>query len=147
MCSPVSSRRRLVAFSYPSLVYTFRPRHRLRHAREFQAVYGSRLRKNKGPLVLFARPNELDHPRLGLSVGKAAGPATVRNRIKRLIRESFRLLQHDLPRWNDDTGRVRSYDFIVNVRRHDLLPLHDYQRLLSELADAAHRTSQRRRTP
>ena len=35
-----------------------------------------------------------------------------RNRIRRLIRESFRLLQHDLP---------RGYDFVVTLRPHEPL--------------------------
>lgn len=41
--------------------------------------------------------NGREHSRLGLSVGlKAAGSAVARNRIRRLVRESFRRRQHHL---------------------------------------------------
>jgi ribonuclease P protein component len=43
-------------------------------------------------------PNGADGPRLGLAVGaKLIGNAVARNRLRRIIRESFRLAQHQLP--------------------------------------------------
>jgi ribonuclease P protein component len=45
-----------------------------------------------------AKPNDHSHPRLGLAIAvKAAGSAVARNRLKRIMRESFRLNQHRLP--------------------------------------------------
>lgn len=90
----------------------FRPRHRLRHALEFAAVYDAKMRKSRGPLALFSLPNSLEHSRLGLAIGARAGNAVTRNRWKRTIREAFRLQQHDLPR----TDAGRGYDYIVSVR-------------------------------
>ena len=42
--------------------------------------------------------NEAGEARLGMAVGlRAAGNAVRRNRIRRLIRESFRMHRHELP--------------------------------------------------
>jgi ribonuclease P protein component len=82
-------------------------RMRLRNARQFRAVYGARVSRHAGPLLVFARPNDLGYSRLGLSVPRRVGTAVARNRVKRLLREAFRLHQHDLP---------ASYDLVVNVR-------------------------------
>jgi ribonuclease P protein component len=42
-------------------------------------------------LVLKARPNQLEFSRYGISVSKRVGKATVRNRVKRVLREILRL--------------------------------------------------------
>jgi len=106
----------------PTGTYSFPRRHRLQHALEFQAVYAGKVRESRGPLTVFAIPNDLGYPRLGLSVGRKVGTAPKRNRIKRLLREAFRLMQHDLP---------RGYDLVINVRPHEVALLADYQRMLS----------------
>lgn len=48
-------------------------------------------------LTVWAGRNTVSFPRLGLVVGKKHGNAVRRNRLKRLIREAFRLSQHELP--------------------------------------------------
>jgi ribonuclease P protein component len=56
---------------------------------------------------VIARPNSLGHARLGLAVGvRAAGNAVKRNRVKRIVRETFRVTQQELP----------SVDLVVNAR-------------------------------
>jgi len=48
-------------------------------------------------LTALATPNVLDHPRLGLAISrKVARHAVARNRIKRVVRESFRHRQAEL---------------------------------------------------
>jgi ribonuclease P protein component len=68
-------------------------------------------------------------------VGRKVGTAPKRNRIKRLLREAFRQMQHDLP-----TG----YDIVINVRPHDLALLADYQRMLSATTVKLHQIWQSR---
>lgn len=49
-------------------------------------------------LTLLAVPNQLGHPRLGFAIAKkCVKKACGRNTIKRVIREQFRLEQHQLP--------------------------------------------------
>lgn len=106
----------------------FRRRHRLGHKREFDAVYGAKVRKHSGALTVFALPNELGHHRLGLSVPKRVGSAPRRNRVKRCLREAFRLLQAEIP-----VRDGRGYDLIVAVRPHEGLTEPEYRELLLRL--------------
>jgi ribonuclease P protein component len=124
----------------PATPLQFRRRHRLTHAREFQAVYAARVNRGAGPLVVYVRPGELPHWRLGLSVGRRVGNAVERNRIKRLLREAFRLSQPDLP-----LAAGRGFDMIVNVRPHRPLTLEGYIARMKELTAAAAREWERRR--
>ncbi|SIQ92175.1 ribonuclease P protein component [Marinobacterium stanieri] len=49
-------------------------------------------------LLILARPNNLGHPRIGFVISKKnVRRAVQRNRVRRIIRESFRLHQHQLP--------------------------------------------------
>ena len=71
---------------------------RLRKRVEFTAVRGKCLNISGGRLRLLAKSNALSSPRLGLVVAKKyVKLATQRNRIKRLIRESFRQRSSNLP--------------------------------------------------
>ena len=71
---------------------------RLLNAAQYRAVFDSApVRAAQPQFLILARPNELDHPRLGLVIAKKhVRNATDRNRIKRIARETFRLRQHEL---------------------------------------------------
>ena len=114
-----------------NLSYSFPKSHRLHGPEMFAAVYDARVRESRGPLLVYALPNSLPHLRLGLSVSRKIGTAVRRNRIKRQLREAFRLMQHDLP---------RGYDLVIVVRPHEPLILAEYQKLLSSLLLKLHRT-------
>jgi len=118
--------------------YTFTKSLRLRTRADFSAVYDARTRETRGPLVIYARPNQLARPRLGLSTSRKVGTAAKRNRIRRLIREAFRHLQHDLP---------AGYDLLVVIRPHEPLTLAEYQRLLSTMVVKLHGVWSKRQPP
>lgn len=72
---------------------------RLLDAGAYRAVFENVEVKASGPdLVMLCRHNELGHPRLGLVIAKKhVRLANRRNRLKRLIRESFRSHHKHLP--------------------------------------------------
>ncbi|MEE3618281.1 ribonuclease P protein component [Actinobacillus pleuropneumoniae] len=77
---------------------TFSRELRLLAPTQFKAVFEQPLRASTPELTILARHNNLDIPRLGLTVAKKhLKRAHDRNRIKRIVRESFRLKQHELP--------------------------------------------------
>jgi len=81
---------------------------RLRRKSEFDAAYARGRRLGDGFFGVTASWNDKGWPRLGLAVAvKTAGGGVQRNRMRRIIRESFRLHQHELP----------SVDLIVSARQ------------------------------
>jgi ribonuclease P protein component len=77
---------------------TLPARLRLRRKRDFDAAYARGRRLSDGFFSVTATGNETGVPRLGTAVAvHVAGGAVARNRIRRLIRESFRLHQRELP--------------------------------------------------
>ena len=77
--------------------YRFSKKQRLVKSDEFDAVFAEKLSAGDRVLLLFARPNGLGRPRLGLVVSRKVGKAVRRNRWKRTLREAFRMAQHELP--------------------------------------------------
>ncbi|MCA9310821.1 MAG: ribonuclease P protein component [Phycisphaerales bacterium] len=98
--------------------HTFRRRHRLALSRDYRAAFDARVRATRGPLTVFGRPNGLPHARLGMSIGRRVGAAHVRVRLKRRLREAFRLLGEEIP---------AGYDFVVTVRPHAGLRMDAYR--------------------
>jgi ribonuclease P protein component len=65
-------------------------RGRLSRSAEFERVYRQGRSTANRHLVLYAFPNAAsDRPRLGLSVSRKVGGAVERNKVKRMLRESF----------------------------------------------------------
>ena len=69
----------------------FTSEYRLTQKAQFDRVFARARRSRDDAFTILARDNGLDHARLGLAISKkAARRAVWRNRIKRLVRESFR---------------------------------------------------------
>ncbi len=76
----------------------FRPYERLKRRRDFDRVTREGRSLGDGLFRLRAAPNGLSHGRLGIIVSKRMSRyAPERNRMKRLIREAWRLHKRDLP--------------------------------------------------
>jgi ribonuclease P protein component len=90
-----------MSFAYPRRLRLLKPQ-------EFRAVFQQAKRLHNHGISLLRVPNNVGLPRLGLVLAKReVGKAVNRNRFKRLIRESFRLHQHQLA----------DYDMIVMLKR------------------------------
>jgi ribonuclease P protein component len=75
----------------------FPKRLRLLGAKDFERVFAARVSVSDSWMVLYGATTEAGHARLGLTVPRRIGGAVARNRWKRLLREAFRLSQHELP--------------------------------------------------
>lgn len=70
---------------------TFGKGERIRNKRDFLTVYQQGVRSHSKNFTLIAYRNPSGKRRLGITVGKKVGNAVKRSRIKRLLREFFRL--------------------------------------------------------
>ena len=74
--------------------------HSLKLNHIFQRLYRTGGQAN-GYLVLYARKNRTDTNRVGITVGKKLGHAVVRNRVRRRLREVYRLNEERFqPGWD-----------------------------------------------
>ena len=100
----------------------FRKLQHLRRPAEFERVYAQRCVARQRFLTVFAARNDLGYSRLGLSVSRKHGGAVFRARLKRLLREAFRLRQHELPAGMDlvlipeNAGDATRNDFETNLK-------------------------------
>ncbi|NSW92033.1 MAG: ribonuclease P protein component [Firmicutes bacterium] len=85
----------------------------LKNNREFLKVYKKGRFFAGKYMVLYALPNGLDINRLGVTASKKAGKSVRRNKIKRLIRENYRM-QEEMVK--------RGYDLVFVVRNSGNLP-------------------------
>lgn len=76
---------------------SFGAKHRLKSAVDFRSVYRQRQFVRNRSMTLYYLHRDDDHSRLGLSVGRRHGTAVKRNRIKRVLREVYRLNRALIP--------------------------------------------------
>jgi ribonuclease P protein component len=85
------------------------PAERVRRRPEFERAYNTGARIHGRFLTLFIVANGFARARLGVAATRKLGPATIRNRAKRLAREVFR--RHKL---------ISGFDIVVVPRREML---------------------------
>lgn len=73
------------------------PEFRLRSSADFERVYRQKLRAADGRLLVYAAGNDLEITRAGCSISRKHGNSVRRHRLKRLLKEAFRLSKPALP--------------------------------------------------
>ncbi|MBN1456493.1 MAG: ribonuclease P protein component [Sedimentisphaerales bacterium] len=84
--------------------FFFKKDQRLKTNEQFKRVLSGKCCVSNDLFRLYAVSNNVGFARLGVSVGKSSGNAVYRNRLKRLVRETFRVEQHNIP---------TNYDFLL----------------------------------
>jgi ribonuclease P protein component len=112
---------------------------RLRTQRDFRSVYGRGKRASGDWITVVVwqrRKGEILAPRIGVSVSKDHGGAVRRNKLKRILRESFRLERRNLP---PDVDVI-----LIPKKRSEHLPLSDLREELPRLVKKALHAPKRR---
>lgn len=95
---------------------------RLLSSTDFRQVFSAGKRYRGNEFTVIARPNDLDHARLGLAISRrSAARAVDRNRLKRLIRESFRTTAAQLHPVDIVVQATPSARLKTNIRLADAL--------------------------
>ena len=74
---------------------------------DFRRAYYKGKSVVKKRLVLYYRKNRFSYNRLGITVSPKVGKAVTRNRVKRLLKENYRIIQ----------GLSAGYDIVIVARK------------------------------
>lgn len=84
------------------------PRERLRRRADYLRCYRTGRRRHGALALLYFVPNQLEHPRLGITASRKVGPAVVRQRLKRRIKEIYRRWKH--------RGKLPALDLVIHLK-------------------------------
>ncbi len=101
---------------------TFGPQERIRKRRDYLNIYRQGTRASTPNFTIITLESPTGVKRLGITVTKKVGKAVKRNRIKRLLREYFRLNKSKLP---------PSRDIVIMARKG--IPWMSYRDVAREL--------------
>jgi ribonuclease P protein component len=109
---------------------SFRPHERIKNPADFRRAFDRKRSVSNDAIIVYGVENGLEYCRLGLSVSKKrVRKAHDRNRVKRALREAFRLAKAELPTGVD----------LVIVPRGGTVGFADVRLALPELARAVAR--------
>lgn len=97
---------------------------RLKKNEDFRRVYQKKRSMANKLLVIYILKNKYKYNRVGFTVSKKVGKSVIRNRVKRLLRESYRLNEEKLLQGYDiifiarDTASKASYKEIESAMLH-----------------------------
>jgi ribonuclease P protein component len=118
--------------------FTFRPVEHLRRPADFRRVYERRRSASDIWLIVYGCENGLKWSRLGLSVSRKIGGAVLRNRLRRLYREAYRLTRQEMP---------PGLDLVLIPRTSEVPPLEELKRSLPKLVNQVARKLAREARP
>lgn len=84
------------------------PEHKLRRRADFLRCYRTGRRVHGSLATLHFVPNQLEHPRIGITASRKVGRAVVRQKLKRRVREVYR-------RWSQ-RSELPPVDLVVHLR-------------------------------
>ena len=101
---------------------------------EFRRIYRKGKSAVSPQLVIYCQRNRRGHSRLGVSVSTKLGCAVVRNRVKRLLREFYRLHRQELP---------EEADIVTVAKKHAGEAALDFSGVAAELLPLIRRVARR----
>jgi ribonuclease P protein component len=113
----------MTRFDYP-------PECRLRSPADYERIYAGKQRFSDTRLLVYAAANSEGALRAGFSVSRKHGGSVVRHRLKRLLREAYRLVRAELP---------AGLDLVVIPQSGAISTMQEYQWSLERLARKAAR--------
>ena len=84
------------------------PQERVRRRADYLRCYRTGRRRQGSLVTLHFVPNQLGHPRIGITASRKVGKAVVRQRLKRRTREIYR-------RWQD-RAQLPPMDLVVHLK-------------------------------
>jgi ribonuclease P protein component len=83
-------------------------RERLRRRTDYLRCYRTGRRRQGSLAIIYFAPNQLGHPRIGITASRKVGKSVERHRLKRRIKEIYR-------RWQD-RGQLPALDVVVHLK-------------------------------
>ncbi|HEV8582352.1 MAG TPA: ribonuclease P protein component [Thermoanaerobaculia bacterium] len=81
---------------------------RLRRRGDYLRCYRTGRRRHGSLAIIYFAPNQLGHPRIGITASRKVGKAVARQRLKRRIKEIYR-------RWQD-RSQLPAVDMVIHLK-------------------------------